>query len=205
MESKGTPMLLDKYLPKYDFTEVHTIKVKATQEVAYRAVQDTTLEELSCIVRWLFWLRELPEKMVGRNTNPMTSKGLMLGEMEQNGFTMIKELPPREVVFGLIVPGKIGRVWDRSSGYGSQVANAEEFLAFSSPDYLVVIANLAIQDSGIPGVVTVYTESRTMALSERSRKSFRPYWAIIRPWSGLIRRLWLKAIQRRAEKGQSAG
>jgi hypothetical protein len=195
-------MLLDKYLPKYDFTEVHTTKVKATPEVAYQAVKDTALEELSGIVQWLFWLRELPEKMVGRNTNPMTSKGPMLGEMEQNGFTMIREQPPREIVFGLIVPGKIGRVWDKSSGYGSQVANAEEFLAFNDPRYLLVVANLMVEDSGVPGVVTVYTESRTMALSEKSRKSFRPYWAFIRPWSGLIRRLWLRAIKRRAEKPQ---
>jgi hypothetical protein len=196
-------MLLDKYLPKYDFTEIHTIKVKASPEVAYKAIKDTTLEELSSFVRWLFWLRELPEKMVGRNTNPMTSKGPMLGEMEQNGFTIIEEQPPREDVFGLIVPGKIGRVWDKSSGYGRQVANAEEFLAFKDPRYLLVVANLMVEDSDVPGVVTVYTESRTMALSEKSRKSFRPYWAFIRPWSGLIRKLWLKAIKRRAEKPQS--
>jgi hypothetical protein len=196
-------MLLDKYLPKYDFTEVHTIKVKASPEVAYRAIKDTTLEEISGIVQWLFWLRELPEKMVGRNTNPMTSKGPMLGQMEQNGFTIIQEQPPREDVFGLIVPGKIGRVWDKSSGYGSQVGNAEEFLAFKNPNYLLVVANLMVEDTGVPGVVTVYTESRTMGLSEKSRKSFRPYWAFIRPWSGLIRRLWLRAIKKRAEKAQS--
>jgi hypothetical protein len=196
-------MLLDKYLPKYDFTEVHTIKVKASPEAAYRAIKETTLEEISPIVRWLFWLRELPEKMVGRNTTPMTSKGPMLGEMEQNGFTMIKEQLPREIVFGLIVPEKIGRVWDKSSGYGSQVANAEEFLAFKNPNYLLVVANLMVQDSGVPGIVTVYTESRTMALSDKARKSFRPYWCFIRPWSGLIRRLWLKAIKRRVEKARS--
>jgi hypothetical protein len=195
-------MLLDKYLPKYDFTEVHTIRVKATPEAAYRAIKETTLEEISGIVRWLFWLRELPEKMVGRKTNPMTSKGPMLGQMEQNGFTIIQEQPPREDVFGLIVPGKIGRVWDKTSGYGSRVANAEEFLAFKDPNYLLVIANLLVEDSDVPGVVTVYTESRTMALSDKARKSFRPYWFIIRPWSGLIRRLWLKAIKRRAEKAQ---
>jgi hypothetical protein len=195
-------MLLDKYLPKYNFTEVHTINVKASPEVAYRAIKETTLEELSGVVRWLFWLRELPEKMVGRNTTPMTSKGPMLGQMEKNGFTIVEEQPPREDVFGLIVPGKIGRVWDKSSGYGSQVANAEEFLAFKNPNYLLVVANLMVQDSVVPGVVTVYTESRTMALSEKSRKSFRPYWAFIRPWSGLIRRLWLKAIKKRAEKSK---
>jgi hypothetical protein len=198
--NKESPMLLDKYLPKYNFTEVHTIKVKATPEVAYRAIIETTLGEISGFVRLLFWLRELPEKMVGRQLDSMTDDGPMIGQMEKNGFTIIEEQPPREKVFGLIVPGKIGRVWDKSSGYGSQVADAAEFLAFKDPDYLLVIANLMVQDSGIPGVVTVYTESRTKALSDKARKSFRPYWAIIRPWSGLIRRLWLRAIKRRAER-----
>jgi hypothetical protein len=200
MKSKENTMLLDEYLPKYDFTEVHTINVSAAPETAYRAIKDTTLEEISGFVRFLFWLREMPEKMVGRNTNSMTSKGPMLGQMEKNGFTMIQEQPPREDVFGLIVPGKIGRVWDKTSGYGSQVANTAEFLAFKDPRYLLVVANLMVQDSDVPGVVTVYTESRTMALSEQARKSFRLYWAFIRPWSGLIRRLWLNAIKRRAER-----
>jgi hypothetical protein len=198
--NKESPMLLDKYLPQYDFTEVHTIKVKATPEVAYRAVKETTLGEISGFVRVLFWLRELPEKMVGRETKSMKIDQPMLGQMQKNGFTIIKEQPPREDVFGLIVPGKIGRFWDKSSGIGGKVANAEEFLAFKNPNYLLVIANLMVQDSGISGVVTVYTESRTRGLSEKARKSFRPYWFVIRPWSGLIRRLWLKAIKRRAEK-----
>jgi hypothetical protein len=193
-------VLLDKYLPRFDFTEVHTIQVKATPEAAYRAIKETTLGEISGFVRVLFWLRELPEKMVGRQTDSMTADGPMIGQMEKNGFTIIEEQPPREKVFGLIVPGKIGRFWDKSSGYGSRVANAEEFLAFKDPNYLLVIANLMVQDSGIPGVVTVYTESRTKGLSDEARKSFRPYWAFIRPWSGLIRRLWLKAIKCRAER-----
>jgi len=28
---------------------------------------------------------------------------------------------------------------------------------------------------------------------------FRRYWLLIRPWSGLIRRVWLRAIARRAQ------
>jgi hypothetical protein len=200
MKSEGVHMLLDKYLPKYDFTEIHTIKVTASAEAAYRAVQETTLGEISGFVRLLFWLRELPEKMAGRQLDSMTADGPMIGQMEKNGFTIIEEQIPREKVFGLIVPGKIGRVWDKTSGYGSQVANAEEFLAFKDPRYLLVVANLMVQDSTVPGVVTVYTESRTKGLSPQAAKDFRPYWAVIRPWSGLIRRLWLRAIKRRAER-----
>ncbi len=196
-------MLLDKYLPRYDFTEVHTIKVKASPETAYRAVMDTTLGEINGLVNFLFYLRALPEKLAGREegfTGLAAGKSL-IGQMTENSFVKIEETP-RELVFGMIIPGSIGRVWKKSSELKDYLLSPEEFLAFNKPEFLHVIANLMVQETETPGVVTVYTESRTMGLSEKARKSFRLYWALIRPWSGLIRRLWLKAIKRRAEKQQ---
>ena len=194
-------MLLDKYMPKWDFTEVHTIKVKASPDVAYRAVKEVTLAEISGIVRLLLFLRELPEKMVGRRAGGMKADKPMLEQMEQGGFTMIQEEPPRECVFGLIVPGKIGRVWNKKSGAVPPVTNAAEFLSFKDPGYLMVIANLLVEETDTPGVVIAYTESRTMGFSPQAVKDFAPYWRIVRPWSGLIRRLWLGGIKRRAEHG----
>ncbi len=37
------------------------------------------------------------------------------------------------------------------------------------------------------------------ATDAAARRRFRLYWLAIRPFSGLIRRLWLRAIKRRAE------
>lgn len=196
-------MLLDKYLPVYDFTEVHTIRIKATPEEAYRAVEETTWAEVNGIVRLMFYIRELPEKLVGRTGQSLKTGRPIMEQLEQNGFTVIEKQPPGECVFGLIVPGKIGRVWDKSSGTDGEVANAEEFLAFNDPGFLMVIANLLVKDTDTPGVVTVYTESRTKGLSPRAVKDFTPYWRIIRPWSGLIRRLWLRGIRRHAEQSRS--
>jgi hypothetical protein len=59
---------------------------------------------------------------------------------------------------------------------------------------------MCVQETNTPGMVVVYTESRTKGLSLRSVKDFTPYWYIIRPWSGLIRRLWLRGIKRIAEQ-----
>jgi hypothetical protein len=125
----------------------------------------------------------------------------IMEQLEQNGFTMIEKQPPREDVFGLIVPRKIGRVWNKKSGTVPSVTDAAEFIAFKDPDYLLVIANLLIKETDTPGVVTAYTESRTMGLSPQAVKDFSPYWRIIRPGSGLIRRLWLRGIKRHAERG----
>jgi hypothetical protein len=200
-------MLIDKYLPKYDFTEVHAIKIKATPEVVYRAMMDTTLEEIHGFVRFLFNLRALPEKLAGRKENPLasplkTNQKSLLAQMLDSNFVKIEEQAPREIVFGLIVPGSIGRVWQKSSAQILKFSSAAEFLAFKNPAFLHVIANFTLADAPEPGYVIIRTESRTKGLSEKARTSFRPYWWVIRPWSGLIRRLWLKAIKHRAEKAQ---
>ena len=46
---------------------------------------------------------------------------------------------------------------------------------------------------------TLTTETTVFAADAASRRRFRPYWLVIRPFSGLVRRLWLRAIKRRAE------
>jgi hypothetical protein len=198
----NTDMLLDRYLPKYDFTEVHSIKIKSSPEAAYKAMMELTLGEISGIVGLLFRLRALPEKMVGRKGKTLdfdNGKPLM-SRMIGNGFVKIDEQVPREIVFGMIVPGSIGRVWKKTSGLNVTPATAQEFFSFKNPDYLWVVANFMVQDSDTLGVVVLSTESRTTALSSQARKSFTPYWRFIRPWSGLIRRMMLRGARRRAEK-----
>ena len=46
---------------------------------------------------------------------------------------------------------------------------------------------------------TLSTETRVWAAHLSARRRFRFYWLAIRPFSGLIRRVWLRAIKRRAE------
>jgi hypothetical protein len=47
-----------------------------------------------------------------------------------------------------------------------------------------------------PGKLT--TETRVRCTDERSRRAFARYWYVIRPFSGLVRRSWLRAARRRA-------
>jgi len=193
-------MLLDNIIPEYDFTEVHTIRIKANPEIIFHSIKDVTPAEISGIMHLLLFLRSLPEKAVGRDSKTMDVGEPVLSGMLRNGFTKLGEDAPREFVFGLIVPGKIGRVWHKSSGPGISIADAGEFLTFNQPDYLRVAANFLVMDEGERGFCTVRTESRTRALSAQSRRDFTPYWRIIRPFSGLIRRLWLRGIKNHAER-----
>jgi hypothetical protein len=43
------------------------------------------------------------------------------------------------------------------------------------------------------------TETRVFLTDAAARRSFRRYWLVIRPFSGLTRRLWLRAVKHRAE------
>jgi hypothetical protein len=192
-------MLLDKYIPKWDFTEVHSIRIKADPATVYDAIMETTVAEISGIMRLLFFLRSLPEEAVGRKSMNMAGNEPILSQILEDGFTKLAEEKPREIVFGLIVPGTIGRVWQKSSNPEVPVSDSKEFSDFKHPGYLKVVANLLAEDTGKPGFITVRTESRIQALSKQSLKQFTPYWRIIRPFSGLIRRLWLRGIKRHAE------
>lgn len=50
----------------------------------------------------------------------------------------------------------------------------------------------------IPGGSRLSTETRVKAMDDRARRVFRIYWLAIGPFSALIRRRWLLAIQRAA-------
>ena len=193
-------MLLDNYIPKWDFTEVHSIRIKGDPETVYDAIMETTPAEVSSIMRLLFFLRSLPEKAAGRAGMNMSGHEPLLSYILKNGFTKIAEEKPREIVFGLLVPGNTGRVWQKSSSKEVTAADAGEFFAFENPNFIRVVANLIIEDTDKPDFVTVRTESRSLALSRQALKNFTPYWRIIRPFSGLIRRLWLRGIKRHAER-----
>jgi hypothetical protein len=50
------------------------------------------------------------------------------------------------------------------------------------------------------GESSLSTETRVHVADPAARRKFRRYWRVIRPFSGLIRILFLRAARRRAEK-----
>jgi hypothetical protein len=57
---------------------------------------------------------------------------------------------------------------------------------------------VAFEAEPIPGGSRLVTETRVRALDERALRGFRLYWLAIGPFSGLIRRRWLRAVQKAA-------
>ena len=58
--------------------------------------------------------------------------------------------------------------------------------------------NFRVDKAGL-AMCVVTTETRVCATDPRTRRKFAMYWWTIYPGSALIRRMWLRAIRRRAE------
>lgn len=166
-------MLLSEVLPEYHFRERHQRRVDAAPEAVFAAIRAVTLAETP-IARTLMRLRG----MRAGSTRPLVE------EMDAEGFAQIAEEALTEVVYGAI-----GQPW---KPLGGKRADAGDFAAFAKPGYAKMGFNFRLEN----GVLS--TETRVQLTDERSRRLFRRYWLVIRPFSGLIRREWLRAIARRA-------
>jgi hypothetical protein len=189
----NTDLLLDKYLPDYDFNEVHAVTIQASPEKVFAAIKDLAPSELSPWVFWLLSIRGLPARLTGKPYQLDWTDRPFLEQLYDDDFIPLEEAPNREIVFGII-----GQFWKLTGGESPQIKSPQEFLAFDHPDYAKVGANLAVTDLG-NGTVRCTTETRIHATNPATRKKFAFYWRLISMGSGFIRVLWLKAIKRKAE------
>ena len=173
-------MLIDEFVPEYDFHERHQTLVPVSQEIVRRAVDEWQTQD-SFIWRLLLRLRGL-----GR------PQGSLRNWAEGNGFLRLAETE-EEIVYG-----QIGRFWavDERAALVSP-RTVEEFRRFADPGYAVAVMNVRIEPVGA-GETRLYTETRIRALGPRARLWFRLYWLITRPFSGLLRRAMLSGIKARA-------
>jgi hypothetical protein len=96
----------------------------------------------------------------------------ILDDMHRLGFTTLDRTPEELVV------GATGRPWP--AGGGVDAGRAE------------MAVNFRVTGGAL------HTETRVWLTTPAARRHFTAYWLVIRPWSGLIRREWLRAIRRRA-------
>lgn len=172
-------MLIDDFLPEYDFEERHSIDVEADPATIYEASKDADFGE-SFVVRILLTLRG------------MSANALSLRNLNYSKFRILAERPSTELVIGLA-----GRFW---SPWGElQDVDAANFREFRKPGYAKAAWNFSIGDG--PGGSLLKTETRIKCLDDSSRRNFGFYWTFVQPFSGLIRMKMLRTIKRRAETG----
>ncbi len=81
-------------------------------------------------------------------------------------------------------------------GLEERERTATTWVATGGRDPLVGIDFVALPDGS--GCVLA-TETRVYATTARARRLFRLYWLVVGPFSGLVRRRWLRAIARAAQ------
>lgn len=187
-------MLLDDFLPHYDFHEIHAITVEATPERAFTAFKELKPFELSPLVFWMLNLRNLPGKLLGKENPEIAESSPFLDQLYEGGFIALGEKPSCEVVFGTI-----GQFWKLAGYENLPIFGPEAFLAFDDPAYAKVAANLMVSSSGEDGHMRCSTETRIYVPHPQTRRKFAFYWRVISLGSAWIRVLWLRAIKRKAE------
>ena len=113
--------------------------------------------------------------------------------MEAEGFALLAEAPPRELLLGVE-----GAFWTR--GGAIRATNATAFRAPLPPGTARAAWNFVVEKVA-DGTCVLSTETRVRCCADAaSRRRFRLYWLLARPGSGLIRRLMLRSIRRAAER-----
>jgi hypothetical protein len=185
-------MLLNQFLPHYDFNEVHKVIVKASPEKTFAAVKALTPAELSPLVGIMLDLRGLPSRLIGHARSKLTDTEPFLDQLFKNSFFLLAD-ESGEIVFGLI-----GQFWKLAGGRTVSITASDEFIHFNQTDFARVAANLRVEASGDCTILS--TETRIVAPDAATRRKFAFYWRLISMGSGWIRILWLNAIKRKAEK-----
>jgi hypothetical protein len=169
---------LDDFLPTYEFVERHSLAIDAPPGRIDAAFREVSIADIPA-ARVLWWTRRLG-RPYGDATKPFVGgelPGVVLDDVAGEG----------------LVLGLTGQFWKPRGGRDPErPRTAEEFLAYARSDTCKAVVDFRVT----PGSLS--TETRVHVADLAARRKFRRYWRVIRPFSGLIRILLLRAARKRA-------
>jgi hypothetical protein len=180
--------LIDEFLPQYQFSGRHQTTVRCRPGELldiiqnFRPTRDRVGDTAMLVRQWpakvMHWLA--PSRAA--RPRPFTPAN----------FTPLGRDGDREIVGGLI-----GKFW--RPDFGLEVVNGPaEFLACNPPKTAKLVIGFLADEIG--EITRLTTETRVYCPDRYSLIMFTPYWLIIRPVSGLLRRRALATIRRLAEQ-----
>ena len=185
---------LDRFLPEYRHSEVHETVVAASPEAVMRAVWSVTVREIP-LAGVLFRIRSLPARLLRRPLPDRDVNRPILEVSTGGGGFIVLEQGPTEVVLGVV-----GRFWRLATRDVVKFSTPEEFVAFGGEGYAKAVINFLV--NSVEGRTRLRTETRILPLGAEAARRFGLYWFFVHPVSALLRRMWLRAIRRRAEAGR---
>ncbi|GAB3701143.1 hypothetical protein [Mariniluteicoccus flavus] len=172
-------------LPGATFREAHHRIVDASADACWRALHELRWRDLSVTLP-LFWVRT-----GGRTQGTALDLGRRLVDQPGPGFPVYEEPPTYST------SAMIGRPWS-GAVRGPEVTGLDQFAACAEPGWLKYGMDWTLTELG-DGRTLVETSTLCQATDARSRLVFGAYWAVIRPFSGIVRADILTALARRAE------
>jgi hypothetical protein len=182
---------LDDWMPVWQFDERHVIRVDAPPEKVFTAIRAVRANEI-LFFRTLIAIRRCGQPGPESILNAPEEMPL-LDVATQTTFVVLADEPPRELVVGTVsskvqAPGKL---------------TPEVFRRTLPPGVALATMNFLVTSDERGGSI-VSTETRVYVNDPSALRRFAVYWRVIHPGSDIIRRMWLRAIKRRAEGKVSA-
>jgi len=174
-------MLVDEFLPVYDFSDTIETAVAADRATTWDALMNADLIEVGRrrpLVGLLGAVRVLPElfwqRLHGEHPPPapehMTLRDTAKQPMSGGGWTLLGERPEEELALGLV-----GKFWRPVIEYASVEASA--FKDFAEPGFAKTV--YALGTRGLAGRTTLlWATMRTATTDEHARIWFRRYWTV---------------------------
>lgn len=184
-------MLIDNFAPNPDTVETHRIVIDAPPEIVYRALWTADLGG-SALIKGLLALRSLPQFIASGFRSLPRNQKVTLQTIIDSGFGILGETPNKEIVLGVT-----GRFW-RPTGNLSPF-NLSDFDRPVPAGLARGIWNFSLTEEN-KAQTTLRTETRVICGDAGSRRKFRFYWVIVRPFSGLIRLIMLRRVRKTAEQ-----
>ncbi len=184
--------LIDRLLPDYQFSERHETLVRCSPGELLDLIQDWEPPR-DRFFEVAMGLRQMPARLMhalgpARHAAPRS--------FSLKSFTPLGRDGDRAIAGGLI-----GQFWRNDFGL-VRIAGPDEFTAFNAPRTpKLVLGFMSESDSGQTRLIT---ETRVYCPDRYSFLMFLPYWLLIRPASGLIRRRMLDAIKASTEQRRAA-
>lgn len=172
---------LAEALPRSCFSERHSVDIDATRERTWQILSDLRWDDLR-VTAPLTLLRSLGRSRWGGSRRLLDEGPVRLMRLEAPSYA---------------AAGTIGRPWQLRPEPGPDAKVLQDLRDFDQPGWLKYGMDFTLEV--LPtGRTRVVTTTLCEPTDESACRRFRPYWLLIRPFSGLIRRDMLHAIARRA-------
>ncbi|HEV8129639.1 MAG TPA: hypothetical protein VGQ81_00185 [Acidobacteriota bacterium] len=184
---------LDEFTPVWQFREFHTIRIAVPPARAFEAIKRVRADEIF-LFRTLIRIRSGGQPLPKDVLNAAKRFESLIDVATHSTFVYLADDPPREFVVGTVVG------WPHGA---RGTITPQLFQKPLPPGFALATMNFIVTSDGATGSV-VSTETRVFANSPSARRRFAAYWRVIYPGSSIIRRMWLRAIQRRATSREGA-